>query len=85
MNKRWREALEAIGPDGATPEQVTESGISEQLLQQLLVAGLLRIHRLNHADAYGALTDQKPGSISAYILTPTGAEAIGVRPDSPGA
>ena len=40
---------------------------------------------LNHADAYGAPTDQKPGSISAYILTPTGAEAIGARPNSPGA
>jgi hypothetical protein len=80
MNEQWRDALGAIGPIGATPERIDEIGVSDQLIQQLLVAGLLRIDRLNHADAYGALVDHAPGAISAYMLTPTGAEAIGIDP-----
>ena len=58
MNEQWRDALGAAGPIGATPERIDEIGVSDQLIQRLLVAGLLRIDRLNHADAYGALVDQ---------------------------
>jgi hypothetical protein len=78
MNKEWREALDAIGPNGATPDEIGVRGVSEQLLQQLLVAGLLRVHRLNHAESYGTRSDKALGSISAYMLTPTGAAAIGI-------
>ena len=43
MNASWRRALEAVGPRGATPERMDEIGIPDQLTQQLLVAGLLRM------------------------------------------
>ena len=80
MNAAWRQALEAIGPTGATPEWMDKIGIPEQLTQQLLVAGLLRIHRLNDIEAYGAVAGRQPGTVSYYMLTPDGAFAIGVDP-----
>ena len=80
MNASWRRALEAVGPTGATPERMDEIGIPDQLTQQLLVAGLLRIHRLNDVEGYGAVTGQAPGSVSYYRLTQDGAFAIGVDP-----
>ena len=80
MNTAWRQALEAIGPTGATPESMDRIGIPDQLTQQLLVAGLLRIHRLNDIEAYGAVAGRQPGTVSYYMLTPDGALAIGVDP-----
>ena len=80
MNASWRRALEAVGPTGATPQQMDEMGIPDRLTQQLLVAGLLRIHRLNDIEAYGALAGQAPGSVSSYRLTSDGAVAVGIDP-----
>ena len=80
MNQLWREALHAVGPEGATPEQLRKARISSELLQQLLVGGLVRIDRLNHLDNYGALATQPPHTVSAYTLTASGAEAIGLGP-----
>ena len=80
MNATWRQALEAIGPTGATPEWMDEIGIQDQVTQQLLVAGLLRIHRLNDIAAYGAVAGKQPGTVSYYMLTLDGALAIGVDP-----
>lgn len=80
MNASWRRALEAVGPTGATPDRMDEIGIPDQLTQQLLVAGLLRIHRLNDIEAYGALAGHEPGSVSYYRLTSDGAFAIGIDP-----
>ena len=80
MNDTWRRALEAVGPTGATTEWMDEIGIPDQLTQQLLVAGLLRIHRLNDIAAYGAVAGKQPGTVSYYMLTLDGALAIGVDP-----
>ena len=76
MNQQWRAALQSVG-DGATPEKLSKTGISEHLLAQLLVAGLVRIERLNNLEAYGALNTQPVNSVTSYRLTATGAEAIG--------
>lgn len=82
MNEQWRAALLAVGPQGATPEQLREARVPDELLQQLLVGGLVRIDRLNHPDHYGALTTQPAHTVSAYMLTPTGADAIGLGADA---
>lgn len=82
MNQQWREALHAVGPEGATPAQLRAAEVGDELLQHLLVAGLVRIDRLNHPDNYGALATQPAHSVSAYMLTATGAEAIGLGPEA---
>ena len=79
MNEQWREALHAVGRQGATPAQLRTAQVGDELLQHLLVAGLVRIDRLNHPDRYGALATQPAHTVSAYRLTSTGAEAIGLR------
>ena len=80
MNEQWREALHAVGRQGATPAQLRTARVGDELLQHLLVAGLVRIDRLNHPDRYGALATQPAHTVSAYRLTSTGAEAIGLSP-----
>ena len=82
MNQLWRDALHAIGAEGADHDQLREAEISDQLLQHLLVAGLLRVDRLNHLENYGALVTQPARTVSSYMLTETGAEAIGLGPES---
>lgn len=82
MNEQWRAALHAVGPQGATPDQLRDAKISDELLQQLLVGGLVRIDRLNDPESYGALTTQPAHTVSAYMLTPTGADAIGLDADA---
>jgi hypothetical protein len=80
MNASWRRALEAVGPTGASSERMDAIGIPDRLTQQLLVAGLLRIHRRNDIEAYGALAGREAGSVSYYRLTTDGAFAIGIDP-----
>lgn len=82
MNQQWRDALNAIGFDGADPDRLRDAEISDELVEQLLVAGLVRIDRLNDPDKYGALANQPAHTVSAYALTATGAEAIGLASDA---
>jgi hypothetical protein len=80
MNAKWRHALETIGTTGATPERMAQAGITDQLTQQLLVAGLLRIDRANSARAYGATRPEAADTVAFYKLTAAGEDAIGIEP-----
>jgi hypothetical protein len=72
------EVLEFIGPQGKEPEQVADRFPGFDM-QRVVRAGLIRLHRIELAEttAPGAPPTPDP---TYYVLTPRGAEAIGLDP-----
>lgn len=72
------DVLEFIGQKGKTPDQLRER-FPDFNVERLVQAGLARLHRIELSET------QSPGSppsadITYYVLTPRGAEAIGLDP-----
>ena len=78
MSLRDREVLAFLGEDGKSPEAISKR-FPDVDITRIVRAGLVELRRIDLAETR-ARGDVPPLSIPRYMLTPAGADAIGLDP-----